>query len=319
MFRIEKGVPPQEWDDNLIKLGGHFLQSRSWAMFQEALYRPVLWCHGDQWSWVATKRQGRGVNYLMVPYGPAIVRQPEQAIETLRQAGTQDKADFVRLEPLGQAGVKRMQDLGAQRFREVDPMHTWMVDLRAEETQLRGNLSSGNRNIINSAERKGIEVGVKTDIKPFLKMLHETYQKAKIHAYDDAYYSTMVKVLEPLGAAKLYYASVEGQLVAGAIVYDFAKTRHYAHAAAFQDANRRSNAARVLVWRMMLDAKEAGLEKFDFWGVAPTDDPMHPWSGITQFKKSFGGYPVERIGTWDLPLKPAKYYLYRVAKKVLPI
>jgi lipid II:glycine glycyltransferase (peptidoglycan interpeptide bridge formation enzyme) len=43
---------------------------------------------------------------------------------------------------------------------------------------------------------------------------------------------------------------------------------------------------------------------FRFWGIAPTDDPVHERAGYNRFKRSFGGQVKEYAGTWDLPSMP---------------
>jgi hypothetical protein len=53
---------------------------------------------------------------------------------------------------------------------------------------------------------------------------------------------------------------------------------------------------------------------FDFWGIAPTDDPDHERAGYNRFKRSFGGQVKEYAGTWDLPIHAVKYSLYPAAK-----
>jgi len=122
---------------------------------------------------------------------------------------------------------------------------------------------------------------------------------------------TVMEVLMPLGAAAVYTADTGGIAVAAAVCFDFGDTRYYAHAASDADAGRRLGAAAPLAWRMILDARDMGMRRFDFWGVAP-GDPQHPWAGLTQFKMSFGGELVERGGTWDVPARPLRHRLYRV-------
>ena len=71
-----------------------------------------------------------------------------------------------------------------------------------------------------------------------------------------------------------------------------------------------------LLTSAIFDAKEKGLKYFDFWGIAPANAPKdHPWAGFTKFKKSFGGFPVEYAGTYDIVLNPTKYRLYNLARK----
>jgi lipid II:glycine glycyltransferase (peptidoglycan interpeptide bridge formation enzyme) len=47
-------------------------------------------------------------------------------------------------------------------------------------------------------------------------------------------------------------------------------------------------AAVPLLWQLISDASTLVLI-FDFWGIAPTDDPDHKRADYTRFKRSFGG------------------------------
>jgi lipid II:glycine glycyltransferase (peptidoglycan interpeptide bridge formation enzyme) len=72
---------------------------------------------------------------------------------------------------------------------------------------------------------------------------------------------------------------------------------------------------------MILDAREAGARRFDFWGISPGAQPApgappHPWDGFSQFKRSFGGEAIERAGTWDLGVRSWRHSLYRAAVRL---
>jgi len=41
---------------------------------------------------------------------------------------------------------------------------------------------------------------------------------------------------------------------------------------------------------------------YNFWGIAEDASPEHPWYGLTQFKKGFGGNLYECYGAMDYPL-----------------
>lgn len=71
----------------------------------------------------------------------------------------------------------------------------------------------------------------------------------------------------------------------------------------------------ILVTSMMQDAHEAGLREFDLYGVVPPEVRDHAWSGFSDFKRSFGGRQVDFSGTWELPVKPVSYALYRLARR----
>ena len=59
------------------------------------------------------------------------------------------------------------------------------------------------------------------------------------------------------------------------------------------------------------DAKKNGAKYYDFWGIAPDDNPKHPWAGVTRFKKGFGGEEVHRPGTFDLVISKPWYLIYK--------
>lgn len=320
MPELNHNLPPEGWDQQVQQQGGHFLQSLAWARFQHALGRQPVWAAGGGWSWVGSVWQGRGVRYLYVPYGPTLEADLAAALQSLQQAGGELAVDFVRFEPVGQVAEDQLSTR-AKSFQPVQPQHTWVLDLTAEEPALRSGMSSGHRNVINTAAKRGLKIESAADpaaIERFLPMLHDTYQRSQIKAHPDSYYRQLVQALVP-AAARFYFATKDGQDVAAVLVYDFGSVRYYAHAVAYQQLNRELKAAAPLVWQAILDAKAAGQQQFDFWGITPTDDPKHPWAGISTFKRAFGGQLLTRAGTWDLPVKARKYQLYRLAKRFLPI
>jgi lipid II:glycine glycyltransferase (peptidoglycan interpeptide bridge formation enzyme) len=296
------------------------LQGRAWARFQEALGRKVIYDTGSDWSWMGALRRGRGVKYLMVSYGPTLGSTADfsEVTASLLEAAHKLKLDFVRIEPVGKITIDKLLGKEAIRFGDIQPSRTWVLDLEPTLDELRSGMSSGHRNAVNGADRRGLKFRVSEDpkeIEEFIAML-QAIKSRTFRPHPPLYFRKLVEALIPVGAAKLYFMEAEGTLVAGSLGLDFGTTRYYAHAASQPEA-RNLQAAVPLVWNMIVNAKENGLKHFDFWGVAPAEDPHHPWSGFSQFKRSFGGREVETMGTWDLPQKKTKYSIYRLAKKVL--
>lgn len=315
-------MPPREWDEKLLVLDGHILQSRAWARFQETLGRKVVYESGKDWSWLGAVRRGRGVRYLMVSYGPTFSSKAKLAeiLTSMLEAAHRLKLDFVRFEPQshGRLGIEQLLDKGAIRFADIQPSRTWVLDLDKPIEELKSGLASGHRNAVNGAERRGLKFRISEnpkEIEAFIEML-KVIKSRTFKPHPPMYFRKLVESLMPIGVAKLYFMEAEGKLVAGSLGLDFGDTRYYAHAASQPEA-RNLQAAVPLVWNMIADAKSQGLKLFDFWGIAPADNPHHPWAGFSQFKRSFGGREFETLGTWDLPLKKVKYSIYRVAKRVL--
>lgn len=318
-MRFQTDYP--DWDDQIQKLGGHGMQATSWAGFQRELGRTVFWDRGGNWAWCGYKMPGRGVNYLYIPNGPAVTDKVSlrEALVSMTEVGKVYGLDFVRFDLPTLFDGQYLQTLGLRSFYEIQPRWTWVLDLSTSEQELRASLSKGNRNLINRAERTGLTFRTTqnmTDIKPFLDMTAQTGSYNSYVTQSQNYLTTQLQQLFTAKTATLYYAEHQGSPVASAIALDFGSTRYYLHAAAFQEQNRRLQAARPLVWKMILDAKTQGKTRFDFYGVAPKHSPNHPYAALSAFKRSFGGYEVEHSGTWDLPLKTARYGLYRIAKTV---
>jgi lipid II:glycine glycyltransferase (peptidoglycan interpeptide bridge formation enzyme) len=131
-----------------------------------------------------------------------------------------------------------------------------------------------------------------------------------IHTHSDSYFQAQAKALFPTGEAKLFYVTYEDKPIAASVVFDDATTRYYIHAGS-NDAYRKLSAGTALLAYMIIDAKRHDKTSFDLYGIAPNNDPTHPWAGFTKFKKSFGGTPLTYVGAWDLPLIKLQYLLYR--------
>lgn len=304
-----------EWEEVQSKLNGHFLQSDAWAQFQRSLGRGrMLRRATGQWSVQAFAFREKGWQYAYAAMGPTLEAEGGGILQKSNWLGA--GVDFVRAEPQGQVSAQQLRQLGWVPSIELNPARTAVVDLTLSEDELRRNLTSGHRSAINGAGRRGLSFreGKSEEIEVLISLIKQTGRRRGFHPHPDGYYRKMAEVLMPLGAAKLCLAEAEGKPVAASVVFDYRGERIYAHAAA-DPASRKLQAAVPLVWHMIMEAKAAGMKSFDLWGVAPDGaGPEHPWAGFSQFKRAFGGREVERVGTWDLPLKPVKYRAYLAAR-----
>jgi hypothetical protein len=315
------GVADAEWDSALQRMGGHFLQSTLWQRVQAALGHDVVWSRDEGWMWAGAIRAGRFPRYLYLPHGPTSVSASAMtnALEDAVGAARARSLDFVRAEPAGDSAAAALAASGALPTRSIQPRWTWVLDLTADEAELRRGLSAGHRGAINAAPRKGLTIRVSSDpgdMEVFLRLQALTAAAGRFHGQAESYHRTVAATLMPERAASLYIAEASDEAVAAALCFDFAKTRYYAHAVSDPVSGRRLQAAAPLAWRMILDARESGTRAFDFWGITPVGAPGHAWEGFSQFKRSFGGAAVERAGTWDLGVRSFRHRLYRAAVRL---
>jgi lipid II:glycine glycyltransferase (peptidoglycan interpeptide bridge formation enzyme) len=301
---------------------GHFLQSDAWRQFQEALGRKSFTDQGDGWSYTAYLEKGSGNTRLYTPYGPTLERPDvlPAAIDSLLAHARRHKATFLRIEPPTNTDEKTLEALGFKpvTYQQLNPARTQVVDLSPAPEDILAQMSQNSRNLTRNYEKKGLMITSSQDPKDvtiLTTLLHGVASRNHITPHSDAYFETQAKILFPLGAARLFYATFEDKPIAAALVYDSDDTRYYAHAAA-DDEFRKLSAGTALVGHMILDAKSQGLSWFDLYGIAPEGAPNHPWAGFTKFKQSFGGQPVEFLGAWDLPLKLLPYVTYRTYQTV---
>ena len=320
------GVADADWDIALQRLGGHFLQSTLWQRVQAALGHDIVWARDEQWMWAGAIRAGHFPRYVYLPHGPtavstdAMIRALAHAVDAARERSL----DFVRAEPAGEPALPALLASGALPSRAIQPRWTWILDLSPDEAALRRGLSAGHRGAINAAPRRGLTFRASTDpddIEVLLRLQERTAAAGRFRGQAQSYHRAVARTLMPERAAALYIAEASGAPVAAALCFDFSGTRYYAHAVSDPESGRKLQAAAPLVWQMILDAREAGTGRFDFWGVTPSGQtgpgaPPHPWDGFSQFKRSFGGAAVERAGTWDLGVRALRHGLYRAAVRL---
>ena len=309
----------------------HILQSEAW---EECLQKDGEQTHrwaGEGWSALAVQKKTPVGSYLFLPYGPAILDAEhrtqclQDALQTLSERARSLGCLFVRCEPTFAVNAAQMRSQGLVEAKEIDPKHTWVLDL-ADQTEaelLAGMEKNKSRSWRNMAS-KGMSVRTTQDpaaVTELTRLLmavgeqdHFTPQ-AEDHLRHQLETGFATLYLVDLADATDVDRGVGSQVIAAALVYDYDGVRYYAHAAADYE-HRKLRAGTVLLVQMILDAARAGQQTFDFWGITTSTDPQHPWAGFTQYKKSFGGRQVDYAGTWDLPLNKRKYQLYKTLRQV---
>jgi lipid II:glycine glycyltransferase (peptidoglycan interpeptide bridge formation enzyme) len=309
-----------EWRAFQAAHQAHFLQSEAWAAFQSALDRRIFFANGKGWSWLAILEPSRFGMRLYCPYGPTAknAKALEQAIVALKDCAAAQNALFIRVEPQGPFDDNAFRSLGLRpAHRNIQPRYTLIKQLDKPEDELLAEMTATNRNLHRTAANKGLAFQSSSDpqdVSIFLAMMHEVAGRNNITIHRDDYYKTMAQTLMPLDALRLFIANLHHKPVAASLVFDNKHTRYYAHAASHAEA-RKLHPGTPLVSHMIFDAKKSGKQAFDFYGIAPPDQPNHPWAGFTKFKQSFGGEVVDRHGTWELSVKKIPYTLYRLLAK----
>ena len=309
----------------------NFLQSESWDEFQRANGEKTIFREIAGVKTLGIIEHGQFANRLYFPYGPSVSGDKfHKFTDEARKIAKKENLDFVRVEPTN-IDVSR-EILRENGFREsarfVQPPTTVISDLSGSEDDVRARLSQTARRYAKKCDKSGITYSVSykpSDIREFIEMIHEVSARTGANFHDDLYFQTIATSLFPTKKAGLLFAEIPDEnaprlsrKIASIIFYTNGETMSYAHAANKTEYRRFSPATGLGLYALLF-AKKQGCRWFDWFGVAPekfTDKRYGSWAGLTQFKLSFGGQRISRIGTWELPVKKWRYFLYRVALRI---
>ncbi len=328
------------------KVFGHFLQSEDWEKYEQAEGHETRRVSGEGFRAMVAVHETAMGRYLFCPYGPELWKVEghdlkwslEQALNSLSQLAKEEKAFFVRVEPTAGFSEAEMTGMGLVRSHDLDPAHTWVMDLTSGQESLLGGMEKRKVRYWRNYQKRGFSMRQSKDpeeIGLLTSLLQALGDRDNFNPQDEAHLKRQLEA----GFATLYIleapadfgeaagedgsvaggsgvgAGAEKKVIAAALIYDYDGVRYYAHAAADEKFMKYAPGSIVLI-QMILDACLAGMRVFDFWGMTTSEDPKHPWYGFTQYKKSFGGRQVDYAGTWDLPVDKTKYRLYQGVRAV---
>ncbi|MDP1689258.1 MAG: peptidoglycan bridge formation glycyltransferase FemA/FemB family protein [bacterium] len=320
-MQIEK----DKWNKFVIDNNGSFLQSWEWGEFQEKLGSKILRVFGKEFqSLLIYRKLPLGKIYLYAPHGPVLKAHDfvylSKFIKNSIQIAKKEKALFLRIDPNIQSvdsDKNILSDLGFKKTFENQPKNTVIIDLNKSENDLFSNMVAETRYSVRTAEKRGVEIinFNRASITPdtfdvFWNMFQETMSRSKLRSYPKKYFEALFSLTGDI-STELHLAKAGGDFIASAIFLYYGNSVIYLYAASKKGFGR-FNAPSLLIWKAITNAKKNGYKCFDFWGISYEKEK---WSGITAFKKGFGGSEVNYKGAWDLPYNKFWYFLYEIYKK----
>ncbi len=291
-------------------------QSKEWQKLQDDLGENSYFEKGNDFQYLAILKSTPVGNYFYLPYGPVVENQTgfKNALKSLEKLAKENDAFFIRIEPLNPELIKSFPK-NAKKTTDLNPKETWIIDLKGTEEDVRKRLPSRLLRYYKNLEKNNLKIETShnpDNIKYLLNLQKALAAKKGINTFSEEYLKTELK--QPF--ATLYLLKQNKQVIAAGLVFDD-KTTRYDLQGAQSEEGRKLHGTGLLSIQLILDAKEKGLKRFDFWGIAPENaSKNHPWAGFTNFKKTFEGTEEIHAGTYDLILKPTKYKLYELTRKL---
>lgn len=326
--RFTDQLTPQQWNDFVRAHGprsGQFLQSWEWGEFQTAVGERVeRWINDSSRELqpalsslvgVATiiKKSVPGFgSYAYLPRGPIVTGDVKTEWTALADQLTD--VLFVR------SDVPVPQLVASDRVRqtvEQQPAHTRITSLSMTSEELFQSLPSKTRYNIRLAQKQHVHVRFEeVQLDDVWPLFEKTSARGEFRLHQKMYYQTMLNTLTT-DECRVFLASAwkDEVVIAANVMLDFGQTRTYLHGASAYE-HRALMGPHLLHWTLLDEAMKQGMKAYDWWGVAPEEQPAHPWAGLSRFKRSFSGEGVACAGTFDLVKRPVWYTLYALARQI---
>jgi lipid II:glycine glycyltransferase (peptidoglycan interpeptide bridge formation enzyme) len=320
-----------DWNAFIEKYDGNasFIQSWEWSEFELSQGKKLkrIGIYDEKSShlkgvMLITKVVAKRGVYLHVRNGPLLDWGDKELIndtvEYLKKQAKEEGCDFFRISPLIENTVenkKTLKDLGFVdcQMHDVDAEITWVLDLDQTEEEILKGMRKNTRYYVGRAAKDGVKI-IKSvnpdDLKLFWPIFEDTVKRQQWNAYPYEYVLNEFKTFSKNGKALLMLAEYQGKYIAGSLFVYFNETGYYHHSGSLTEFNK-IPASYLIQWEAIKEAKNRGMKKYNFFGIARTDNKNHPWAGLTFFKKGFGGHEEISIHAQDYPLKK-RYWITNI-------
>lgn len=314
--------PAHEWDERLLQWPcSSLLQSHGWGAVQaqsgwslERLLVPAA-ARPLPVSVLVGTGGLPGTSFLYVPRGPACAADDEGTFRSftvaIRALARSRRALAVEVEPPWELeSVPASHPL--RRWRSCvsrQPRATVIIDLAPDPEAIRASFHHKTRYNVRVAERKGVSIRA-ASLDELSACLRATEGRQGIRLPSRRH---LAQVQANLGeAAQVLAAVVQDEVVAAIMLVRFGPRVVYLYGGA-TPRHREAMPNYLLHWRAMMDARAEGCTEYDLWGIPEDDRADHPWHGLAQFKRGFGGRRVRYLGGRRMELVPGAGLLLDVA------
>jgi len=303
-----------EWNEEVLRLGGHPLQLWGWGEVKAAhnwQVERVMVYEGEELLGAAQlllrSLPGPFKSLVYVPRGPvAPNKDREVVLETL--------ADYAK-EAHGAVAITVEPDWPAmpevkgwkQSANTILIPRTLILDLTKSEDELLSDMAKKTRQYIRkSGAEDGIEirqVKSREELAECLAIYKQTAERAGFGLHGDQYY---YDIFEMLGEFSPVTAAFHNGRVIAFLWLAISEQTAFELYGGMNDDGQRLRANYALKWHTIQLMKKWGISRYDFNGLLN--------DGVSTFKQGFASHEDMLAGTYDKPLSP----LYAVWSKGLP-
>ncbi|MDD4955225.1 MAG: peptidoglycan bridge formation glycyltransferase FemA/FemB family protein [Candidatus Omnitrophica bacterium] len=296
-----------------------FMQSWPWSEFKETEGQKVLRVGvfennrliGGAIAYYV--RSSLGSSSLHVPHGPVLPwKEPEKAAlcmkllkEEFAFIAKNINSPSLRIEPFVIGEFPEYIGRPIRAPLDLVPTPTLLIPIDKSDSEILSAMPSKGRYNIRLSQRKGVEIfsfNTPEAIEDFYPLFELTFSRHNFQGESRSFFENLVRCLGQ-SIARVYIAKYKGIAVSAAISIFYAERATYLYGGSLTFFNS-SMASYALHWKMMQDARAAGCRIYDMYGIAPENEPYHPYAKFSRFKTRFGGNIVRVVGAHDIYFYP---------------
>jgi lipid II:glycine glycyltransferase (peptidoglycan interpeptide bridge formation enzyme) len=268
----------------------------------------------------------RNKNYFYVPYGPITEVFSEVFFTTLQQKlkslAQTENAVFIRLDftpPVSNTTLSKFftkAPLYTYHSAHFQPRREWSLSLDKTEEDLLKDMHEKTRYSIRLAERKGIMVEIITEdfekyFENFYELMLGTAKRNGFNLHSKNYYQNIFQNLQS-DNAYLVIAKYGAKILVSKLIIRYGQTAYSVFSGSSNDY-RDLRPTYLVQWVAICQAKKLGHRFYNFGGIS-AGKIYKGWSGLTVFKKNFGGAEIIHSDFFDIITQPFWYHLYNFRK-----
>lgn len=264
-----------------------------------------------------------GISFFYCPYGPVVKAWTPELFAALHDffgpVCKRTGVTFVRFDSSGLSelpGVKPVANRLAVTA-SLQPRVEWLLDIAGDQEDIWMGMHKHARYNVRLAERASARLEfyapAEAPTDTFFSLMQTTAGRDSFSIQSRQYYEAVLASV-PADSGFVAVCTIEDKPAAVALFAAYEGVVHYVFAGSSNDF-RKIAPPYFVMWNAVLEARKRGWHTLNFGGIQDEVKGTH-LSGVTGFKKRFGGYEVTHENPVDLVYKPFRYRLFSLYKHV---
>ncbi len=334
-YTIEAILDKKVWEKFVLSQKPYsFLQSWGWGETNEKtgakIFRIGLRKDNELMGvCLLIKENAKRGPHLIIPGGPIINWQDKKLVTVflneIKDLSRKENAWFVRVRPEIKDSLESQELFKSLGFVSA-PMHlhaenTWILDISKPEEVLLAGMRKSTRYLIKRSLNADLKLEISKapkSAKILFDLQKETAKRHKFVGFSQKLFESEIESFVKDDNAAVFICRKNKIVLAAAIIIFYGDTAYY-HFSGSTSKFSEIPFSYFLQWQIIKEARNRGIKYYNFWGIAPNNNPKHRFAGVTLFKTGFGGERIDWLHAHDLPISPLYWstYLFETVRRIL--